>query len=97
MKQCVRCDREYPDSKRFCEIDGAYLINDVVEDFIRISDTEVVCSSCDGLSPGIDMDGCTIMHCPVCGDADRLTLEDAKAWVERVSNLRTGEAQCRKQ
>jgi hypothetical protein len=27
MKQCIRCEREYPDSENFCEMDGAYLLS----------------------------------------------------------------------
>ena len=27
MKQCIRCDREYSDSERLCEIDGACLVS----------------------------------------------------------------------
>jgi hypothetical protein len=26
MKQCIQCDREYPDTDNFCEMDGAYLL-----------------------------------------------------------------------
>jgi hypothetical protein len=26
MKQCIQCDRDYPDSENFCEMDGAYLL-----------------------------------------------------------------------
>jgi hypothetical protein len=28
MKQCIRCDREYPDTEKFCEMDGAYLLSE---------------------------------------------------------------------
>jgi len=27
MKQCIRCNREYSDSERFREINGAYLVS----------------------------------------------------------------------
>lgn len=26
MKQCIRCDREYPETENFCELDGAFLL-----------------------------------------------------------------------
>ncbi len=59
MKQCIQCDREYPDSENFCEMDAG------------------VCPACMGLSPGISIDGETIMHCPVCNDTGKVTVEES--------------------
>jgi hypothetical protein len=39
-----------------------------------------VCPSCMGLSPGIAMDGETIMHCPVCSDTGKVTDEQAERY-----------------
>lgn len=81
MKQCLRCDREYPDSQKFCEADGTYVVGD--ED---IGDRPAdLCPACDGLSPGISMDGETIMHCPVCSDTGKVTPEQADRWQREVA------------
>lgn len=80
MKQCIQCDREYPDTENFCEMDGAYLLS--LEDLDeRPAD---VCPACDGLSPGISIDGETIMHCAVCHDTGKVTPEDANRWREEM-------------
>ena len=80
MKQCVRCDREYPDSERFCAIDGAYLMGDEDENE-RPAD---LCPACDGLSPAISIDGETIMHCDVCHDTGKVTPEAAERFWQTV-------------
>jgi hypothetical protein len=74
MKQCIRCDRQYPDSERFCEMDGAYLLS--LDEPSELP--EAVCYACDGLSPGISVDGETIMHCPVCQDTSKVKPEEAE-------------------
>jgi hypothetical protein len=54
MKQCIQCDREYPDSENLCEMDGVYLLSmDEVDE--RPPD---LCPACDGrrddyASPGL--------------------------------------------
>ncbi len=87
MKQCVRCDREYPDSERFCAIDGAYLVSDK-DDNQRPAD---LCPCCDGLSPGIDLDGETIIHCPICHDRHTVTPEQIKAYEDEMRARYGGE------
>ena len=77
MKQCIRCDREYPDTKRFCEIDGAYLVS---SDDLDHGRPPGVCPACDGLSPGISIDGETIMDRPVRHDQGMVTVEEADRW-----------------
>jgi uncharacterized Zn finger protein (UPF0148 family) len=41
---------------------------------------EGVCPACAGLSPGISINGETIMHCPVCQDTGKVTPEEAERW-----------------
>ena len=36
-----------------------------------------ICPACMGLSPGIAIDGETIMHCPVCNDTGRVADEES--------------------
>ena len=79
MKQCIRCDREYPDSENFCEMDGAYLLP--VEEGDELPPG--VCPACMGLSPGIAIDGETIMHCVVCRDSGTVTAQEAERWQRR--------------
>jgi hypothetical protein len=79
VKQCIQCDREYPDTENFCEMDGAYLLD--MED---LELPEGVCPACMGLSPGIAADGKTIMHCDLCHDTGRVTLEQARNWEEEM-------------
>jgi hypothetical protein len=86
MKQCIQCDREYPDTENFCEIDGAYLL--AVGEFDELPPG--VCPACTGLSPGISMDGETIMHCPVCHDTGSVTLEQARQWEEEMRSRDAG-------
>ena len=76
MKQCIRCDRQYPDSERFCEMDGAYLLS--LDEPSELP--KAVCYACDGLSPGISVDGETIMHCPVWHDTSKVRPEEAERW-----------------
>ena len=85
MKLCLMCDREYPDTEEFCEIDGELLI-EVSE---RPAD---LCPACDGLSPGISIDGETIMHCPVCHDTGRVTPEEAARWEEEMAKRLAGKS-----
>jgi hypothetical protein len=42
------------------------------------------CPACMGLSPGISIDGETVMHCKVCGDSGRVSLERARQWEEEM-------------
>jgi hypothetical protein len=85
MKQCVRCDRQYPDSAgKFCELDGSYLIS--LDDFDQLP--EGMCPCCTGLSPGIAMDGETIVHCPVCHDTGKATPKEAERYEEEMRKYR---------
>jgi hypothetical protein len=43
-----------------------------------------VCPACIGLSPGIAIDGHTIMHCPVCHDTGKVTPEEAERYWNAV-------------
>jgi hypothetical protein len=52
-----------------------------------------VCPACMGLSPGIAIDGETIMHCSLCGNSGKVTPEQAeKYWkgVEEREGKREG-------
>jgi hypothetical protein len=73
MKLCLLCDREYPDTQSVCEVDG--------DELIEVSERPPdLCPACDGLSPGIDLDGETVVHCAVCSDTGKVTPEQAEAW-----------------
>ena len=78
MKLCLMCDRECPDTEDFCEMDGELLL-EVSE---RPPD---LCPACDGLSPGISIDGETIMHCPVCHDTGKVTPQQAERWAREMA------------
>ena len=78
MKLCLMCDREYPDTEDFCAMDGELLL-EVSE---RPAD---LCPACDGLSPGISIDGETIMHCPVCHDTGKVTPDEAERWAREMA------------
>jgi hypothetical protein len=43
-----------------------------------------LCPYCDGLSPGVDMTGERIIHCPLCGNKHIVTPEEVKAWEEEM-------------
>ena len=43
-----------------------------------------LCPSCDGLSPGIAIDGETVMHCHVCHDQNAVTVADAGRWRDEM-------------
>jgi hypothetical protein len=54
----------------------------LVETLRRLGPEHVVdgmelCPACDSLSPGISIDGETIMHCELCRDAGTVAVEDA--------------------
>jgi hypothetical protein len=42
------------------------------------------CPACDGLSPGITIDGETIMHCAVCNETGKVTPEQNERFWEAV-------------
>jgi hypothetical protein len=86
MKQCITCDREYPDSENFCEMDGAYLL--AVEEGDDLPPG--VCPACMGLSPGISVDGETTMHRPLCHDTGTVTPEQAKQWEQEMASRYAG-------
>jgi hypothetical protein len=48
----------------------------------KVVDGYEICPQCDGLSPGIDMDGETIVHCPTCHDKNAVTVEEAHSYRE---------------
>jgi hypothetical protein len=81
MKQCIRCDREYPDGERLCKLDGAYLVS--IDEGNELPPG--ICPACTGLSPAIDMDGETIMHCPVCHGSGTVSPEEAQRWQREMS------------
>ena len=82
MKQCIQCDREYLDSENFCEMEGAYLLP--VEEGDELPPG--VCPACMGLSPGIAIDGETIMHCALCHDTGTVTVEEAERWRHEMAD-----------
>jgi hypothetical protein len=43
-----------------------------------------LCPCCDSLSPGIAMDGETIVHCPVCYDKGMVAFEAADRWRQKL-------------
>ena len=49
-----------------------------------------VCPACMGLSPGIDIDGETIMHCPVCRDIGKVTPEESERYWKAVEEREKG-------
>ena len=48
----------------------------------QVVDGYELCPQCDGLSPGIHMDGETIMRCSTCHD--KVTVEEADRWRRAV-------------
>jgi hypothetical protein len=50
----------------------------------KVIDGYELCPQCDGLSPGIHMDGETIMHCSTCHDRHAVTVEEANRWREAM-------------
>lgn len=48
----------------------------------HVVDGQELCPQCDGLSPGISIDGETVMHCSTCHDAHAVTVEQANRWRE---------------
>jgi hypothetical protein len=50
----------------------------------KVVDESELCPCCDGLSPGIGMDGETVMHCPVCHDQNAATVADADRWRDEM-------------
>jgi DNA-directed RNA polymerase subunit M/transcription elongation factor TFIIS len=52
----------------------------------QVVDGYELCPQCDGLSPGIRMDGETIMHCSTCHDKHAVTVEEADRWRRAVAN-----------
>jgi hypothetical protein len=43
-----------------------------------------LCPCCHGLSPGIAVDGETVMHCPVCHDQNAITVADTDRWRDEM-------------
>jgi hypothetical protein len=50
----------------------------------KVLDGRELCPACDSLSPGIVMDGETVVHCPVCHDKGVVSTEAADAWREEM-------------
>jgi hypothetical protein len=50
----------------------------------QVLDGRELCPCCDSLSPGIAMDGETIVHCPVCHDKGMVTVEEADHWRQEM-------------
>ena len=44
----------------------------------QVVDRHELCPACDGRSPGISIDGETIVHCPVCYDKGMVTVVEAE-------------------
>jgi DNA-directed RNA polymerase subunit M/transcription elongation factor TFIIS len=53
----------------------------------QVVDGYELCPQCDGLSPGIHMDGEKIMHCSTCHDKHAVTVEEADRWRRAVANI----------
>ena len=57
----------------------------------QVVDGYELCPQCDGLSPGIHMDGETIMHCSTCHDKHAVTVEEADRWREAARKAYAGQ------
>lgn len=62
---------------------------DLLETLRKLGPEQVVegqelCPACDSLSPGIAMDGETIVHCRVCSDNGMVTVEAADRYREEM-------------
>jgi hypothetical protein len=76
MKQCIRCDREYPDSERFCEMDGAYLVSlDELNELPMVSALLATVFHRRSVSTGKRL--CTA---PFAMNTGKVTLEEAERW-----------------
>ena len=53
----------------------------------QVVDGYELCPQCDGLSPGIHMDGETIMHCPAYHDQGMVTVQEADRWRRLMQEL----------
>jgi hypothetical protein len=47
-----------------------------------------LCGACDGLSPGISIDGESIVHCPLCHDGHLVIARDADRWRKEMAERR---------
>jgi hypothetical protein len=56
----------------------------------KVVDGHELCPQCWALSPGIDMDGETVMHCSTCHDQHAVTVEEADRWRELMRNRVAG-------
>jgi hypothetical protein len=66
---------------------------DLVEKLRKVGPEQVVdgfqlCPCCDSLSPGIAMDGETIMHCPICHHSGKVTPKENERFWETVEQQR---------
>jgi DNA-directed RNA polymerase subunit RPC12/RpoP len=68
MKQCIRCDREYPDTMNFCEMDGAYLLS--LDELSKLP--QGVCPDCDGIGQMVNLTGERIIVCKTCGGSGKV-------------------------
>jgi len=50
----------------------------------QVIDGHELCPTCDSLSPSIDMDGETIVHCPICRDKGIVSTEEAERWRQEM-------------
>jgi hypothetical protein len=57
----------------------------------HVVDGSELCPACDSLSPGIDMDGETIVHCPVCHEKGIVPVEEANRWRREMQEKYGGE------
>jgi hypothetical protein len=91
-----------PDAIRLCTSCGRQLAinavapedDDEILDRVQFGELPPgVCPACMGPSPGIAIDGATIIHCNLCGDSGKVTPEQAeKYWkgVEEREGKREG-------
>ncbi len=67
------------------------LVSERSDLMVQLDASMELCPACDGLSPGISMDGETVMHCLLCHDTGQVMPDQAKVWEERIRSLKKGD------